>query len=86
MMYGEVYIGERTMQGRLQDRLNAHESRRLVRLARTRRPSGLVIQARRLLGHGSRLLVIVGARLVANALPPYSPTERQLTKNGSYHA
>jgi hypothetical protein len=86
MMYGEVYIGEGTMQGRLQDQLKAHESLRLARVTRNRRPSGLVIQARKLLGHPSRLLVVVGARLAQRTLPPCSTTERQLMENGSYRA
>jgi hypothetical protein len=85
-MYGEVYIGERTMHGRLRDRLNAHESRRLVRLARSREHSGTAILARRLLAQVSHLLVVVGARLVEYALPPYSPVERGLAENGSYRA
>jgi len=81
-----VYVGERTMQGRLQERLNAHESRRLVHLTRSRTRRGLAFQVRRLLGPVSHLLVVVGARLVESALPPYSPVKRELTENGSYRA
>jgi hypothetical protein len=86
MMYGEVYVGERTMQGRLQDRLDAHESRRLVHLARSRTHRGMALHARRLVGPVSHLLMVVGARLVDRALPPYSPVKRELMENGSYRA
>lgn len=84
MMYGEVYIGERTMQRRLRDRRCAHESRRLARRARSEEPGAATLYSRKLMGKISRVLVVAGARLVELAMPPYRATEGELMGNGSW--
>jgi hypothetical protein len=85
-MYGEVYVGERTMHGRLQDRRRESEVRQLVRQARahpTGRPSSV---GRWLLSQMSYRLMAVGARLVSLGLPPYLPAQQELKRNGSSRA
>lgn len=86
MMYGEVYVGERTMQGRLQDRHSASEARWLVRQARAGSAPSQDVWGRWLLGKMGYRLVAVGARLVSLGLPPYLPVSRELNGNGSSQA
>ena len=73
MMYGEVFVSERTMHARLQERRHDLGARRLARQDRSRAhtQSSLAVRHRSPLGQMSHLLVAVTAWLVAYGLPPY---------------
>jgi hypothetical protein len=71
MMYGEVYVSERTMHARLQERRHDLEARRLVRQERSHAHTSLAVRHRSPLGQMSHLLVAMGAWQVAHGLPPY---------------
>jgi hypothetical protein len=72
-MLGELYVAERTMGSRLEERRGRLEARRQVSELRSKDRSPGQLH-RRVAGALAHQLVAGGARLVGYGLPPYRPT------------